>query len=104
LGPLVNELVTNALKYAFGEEGGSIRVTLCVDPAIGEGCLTVEDNGRGMPADAAPGTLGSRGGGLGTKLVEAFVSQLNGRLEREPVDRGTKVRVLSAGPVAVEPS
>ena len=92
-GLIVNELVTNALKYAFGEEGGTIRVTFCIDPAIGEGCLTVEDNGRGMPAGAAAGTPGSGGSGLGTKLVQAFVSRLNGRLEREPVDRGTKVRV-----------
>jgi two-component sensor histidine kinase len=92
-GLIVNELVANALKYAFGEEGGTIRVTFFIDPAIGEGCLTVEDNGRGMPADAAAGTRGSGGSGLGTKLVQAFVSQLNGRLERVPVDRGTKVRV-----------
>jgi two-component sensor histidine kinase len=87
-GLIVNELVTNSLKYAFDEAGGVIRVTFAADPATGEGCLTVEDDGRGMPpaADApAPG-------GLGMRLIEAFVQQLNGRLERDEVERGTRIR------------
>src|SRR5215218_7487497 len=87
-GLIVNELVTNSLKYAFGEDGGTIRVTFAARPSIGEGCLTVEDNGRGMPA----ASNGRRDGGLGLRLIEAFVQQLNGRLEREEVERGTKVR------------
>jgi two-component sensor histidine kinase/putative methionine-R-sulfoxide reductase with GAF domain len=87
-GLIVNELVTNSLKYAFGEEGGTIRVTFCAEAGIGEGCITIEDNGRGMPrnGDAA------RGGGLGLRLVDAFVQQLNGRLERDDVERGTRIR------------
>ena len=86
---IVNELVTNSLKYAFGEDGGTIRVTFAADPALGEGCLTVQDDGRGMPAK---GNGASREGGLGLKLIEAFVQQLNGRLERDEVERGTQVR------------
>jgi two-component sensor histidine kinase len=87
-GLIVNELVTNSLKYAFGEDGGLIRVTFAAKPGIGEGCLTVEDNGRGMPGNGA----GREGGGLGLRLIDAFVQQLNGRLERDEVERGTKVR------------
>jgi two-component sensor histidine kinase/putative methionine-R-sulfoxide reductase with GAF domain len=87
-GLIVNELVTNSLKYAFDENGGTIRVTFAASPAIGEGCITVEDNGRGTP----PAINGRRNGGLGLRLIEAFVQQLNGRIEREEVERGTKVR------------
>ena len=84
-GLIVNELVTNSLKYAFDDEGGTIRVVFRVDPPIGEGCLTVEDDGRGMPSDVPQG-------GLGLKLIEAFVRQLNGRIERDEVERGTRMR------------
>jgi two-component sensor histidine kinase len=89
-GLIVNELVTNSLKHAFGEEGGIIRVTFAADPAVGEGRLTVEDDGRGM-ASARRAGKGGRRGSLGLKLVESFVQQLNGRIEREEVERGAKV-------------
>jgi two-component sensor histidine kinase len=88
-GLIVNELVTNSLKYAFGEEGGRIRVVFSVDPAVGEGCLVVEDDGRGM--ETGKGNA-PRQGGLGTKLIEAFARQLNGRVAREPSERGTRTR------------
>jgi two-component sensor histidine kinase len=80
-GLIVNELVTNSIKYAFDEEsGGTIRVSFTTGPEIGEGHLTVEDNGRGMGPP--------RKGGLGLKLIDAFVNQLDGRIEQEPVEKG----------------
>ena len=88
-GLIVNELVTNALKYAFDEKGGTIRVTFAVDAAIGEGCIMVEDDGRGMPprSEQTP-----RKGSLGLRLTEAFVQQLNGRIEHDEVEKGTRIR------------
>jgi two-component sensor histidine kinase len=88
-GLIVNELVTNSLKYAFGEEGGAIHVTFCADRATGEACITVEDDGHGMSAQSGKGQSGH---GLGTKLVHAFINQLHGRIERVEIPRGTKVR------------
>jgi len=52
---------------------------------LGEGRITVEDDGRGMSA------AGLRG--LGLSLVEAFAQQLQGRVERPPVERGTRTTV-----------
>jgi PAS domain S-box-containing protein len=75
-GLIVNELVTNALKHAFGSRPeGEIRVEL--QPA-GEGrlALRVSDNGDGLPADApleGPGTLG-------LLLVKNLARQLDGEL------------------------
>lgn len=83
VGLIVNELVTNALKHAFDERGGTIRVAFTVE--LGEGRITVEDDGRGMSA------AGLRG--LGLSLVEAFAQQLQGRVERPPVERGTRTTV-----------
>jgi len=85
VGLIVNELVTNSVKYAFDEDGGTITVALHVDEVIGEAELTVGDTGRGM-SDARPGAFGLR-------LVESLAGQLGGKLTREPVPKGTLVRL-----------
>lgn len=74
IGLIVNELVGNALKYAFpdGQEG-VVRIGL-----LGEGnnlVLTVADNGVGFDP-AAP----ARGGGLGSRLSRVFAGQLGGHI------------------------
>jgi two-component sensor histidine kinase len=84
-GLIVAELCTNALKHAFNDLGGSIRVEFSLSPDIGQGCIVVEDDGKGMgPA---------REGGLGMALIDSFVQQLNGRIERDEVEKGTRIRV-----------
>ena len=74
VGLIVNELVTNAAKHAFADgAGGRIRVAFARQP--GGFRLTVEDDGRGLPAD-----FGARRQGLGRGLVEAFTRQAGGSL------------------------
>ncbi len=81
LGLIVNELVTNALKYAFpGDRSGTIRVGFR-STAQGEGCLQVRDDGAGMGPP--------RAGGSGTELVRRLVQQVGGQLDREEVEPGT---------------
>ena len=81
LGLIVNELVTNALKYAFPDgRSGAIAVNFEVDPS-GEGHLRVCDDGVGMGAP--------RPGSSGTELVRRLVQQVGGQLDREEVQRGT---------------
>jgi len=84
-GLIVNELVTNSLKYAFGEGGGAIRVSFTTSREFGEASLTVEDNGRGMGP--------RREGGLGLRLIDAFATQLDGYVEQEPAETGTRTCV-----------
>jgi two-component sensor histidine kinase len=81
IGIVVNELVTNACKHAFGEGGGTIRVRCRRqdDAAL----IEVEDNGRGF----APGR---EKGGLGSRLVAAFVKRVKGRSELESSAEGTR--------------
>jgi two-component sensor histidine kinase/putative methionine-R-sulfoxide reductase with GAF domain len=82
IGLILNELVTNSVKYAFDEKGGVINVTFRVNETIGEAELCVCDNGRGMgPA---------RSGSLGLRLVEGLSRQLGGRLTIPDVPKGTK--------------
>jgi PAS domain S-box-containing protein len=86
IGLIVNELVTNAVKYAFpNETKGTVMVTLKRVP--GELRLTVADDGKGVD----PGRADS---GLGGRLVEGFAQQLGGQVERESGSQGTTVRLI----------
>jgi two-component sensor histidine kinase len=86
IGLIVNELVTNAIKYAFpGESSGTVKVALKRAP--GELRLTVADDGKGVD----PRRTDS---GLGGRLVEGFAQQLGGRVERGSDTEGTAVHVI----------
>ena len=75
LGIIVNELVTNAAKYAYpGAAQGKVRVSL--RPTSEGMSLIVADDGRGLPAD-----LANKPGGLGMPLVRSLVRQLGGSLQ-----------------------
>jgi PAS domain S-box-containing protein len=110
LGIIVNELVSNALKYAFpaGKEG-EIRIRLSQvkgykkepenygNPGPIPGCLkeknlpfilTIEDNGTGIPEYVDFRKTDS----LGLQLVNTFVEQIEGSIELER-DRGTKFSI-----------
>ena len=85
LSIIVNELVTNALKHAFADSRGEIRVRC--KPA-GNGLeLEISDNGSGMKVSA-----GKRSG-LGTRLVDRFVKQLGAEHEVSSSDQGTTHRI-----------
>lgn len=74
IGLIVNELVENALKYAFpSERSGDICVSL---ELVGETLvLSVQDDGVGFdPATSQPGG--------GSRIIGSLVQQLGGRLER----------------------
>ncbi len=74
LGIVVNELVTNAVKYAYPPpRQGWIRVRF--QPMENGALLTVGDDGRGLPEDFA-----GAGGALGARLVKSFVAQVGGEL------------------------
>ncbi|HRG47796.1 MAG TPA: histidine kinase dimerization/phosphoacceptor domain -containing protein [Leptospiraceae bacterium] len=85
LAIIVNELITNIMKYAFkGRESGLITVTaklLANNPYI-----SIEDNGNGLPESISF----SNSTGFGLMLVRGLTEQLNGKIK---IDRenGTKI-------------
>jgi PAS domain S-box-containing protein len=90
IGLIVNELVTNAVKYAFpGEARGTVMVTLKRAP--GELRLTVADDGKGLDAQRADS-------GLGGRLVDGFAQQLGGHVERKSDRQGTTVHLILPAP------
>ena len=77
LGLIVNELITNSLKYAFpGSMPGTITIALHkeTDDSIS---LAVEDNGMGQTDQ-----LSVKGTGFGTQLIHLLTQQLNGTMNK----------------------
>jgi PAS domain S-box-containing protein len=76
-GLIINELVSNSLKYAFPKDrAGEIKVSLCRNDK-GEVEMRVRDNGIGMPEDFDFTMTDT----LGLSLVNALVRQLQGKIE-----------------------
>jgi len=75
LGVAVQELVTNAFKYAYPDEPGEVRVRL---KRLGDDTaeLTVEDDGVGMAPNAT-----QAGTGLGSKIIQTMASALKTHVE-----------------------
>jgi len=85
IGLIVNELLTNALKYAFPENGkGSILISLSQSTPETL-TLKVADNGIGKTKDLAP-----KGTGFGSQLIKLLTQQLNGKMAEDNVN-GTSV-------------
>ncbi len=84
VGIMLNELVTNALKYAFPDKArGRVTIGFRSD-RDGSYRLTVADDGRGLSADAREG--------FGLMLVRAVCDQLGADLVID-VDRGTRYSI-----------
>src|SRR5690606_313289 len=85
IGLIVNELLTNALKYAFPEYvKGNIRISLAQSsPDILT--LKVADNGVRKPTGTS-----AKGTGFGSQLIQLLTQQLNGKM-LETNDSGTSV-------------
>jgi two-component sensor histidine kinase/DNA-binding response OmpR family regulator len=89
IGIMVNELVGNALKYAFKDaENGRIFVEVKKQSAD-DILLTVEDNGIGMNGRLTE----SENQGLGMVLVEGLADELNADFSCT-CEHGTKWRIL----------
>lgn len=91
LGLLINEVVTNSLKYGFSNaSNGMIDIQLSYGDAENSYVLTIGDNGIGFLEDdevyRAPDSLG-------LKLIHNLARQLRGSVKRVPCAKGTRYRV-----------
>ena len=80
-GLIVNELVSNSLKYAFADgRSGIINIYLNLNHDSSstqkQGILIVEDNGVGIPADVD----WQRSPSLGLRIIRAIAAQINGTI------------------------
>jgi two-component sensor histidine kinase len=86
VGVLITELVTNAYKYAYPDDvSGDIRVSL--RRAGGNRFeLMVEDDGIGWTGVGEP-----KGTGLGSRIIKAMASSLQGQVSYDTGHAGTRV-------------
>lgn len=88
LGLIINELVTNCLKYAFvNKQKGVIHIRLY--ERENQLSLCVHDDGVGLPADFDSKNKKS----FGYRMIQAFLQKLKGSIHIY-TDNGTKVDVI----------
>jgi two-component sensor histidine kinase len=87
LGVIVAEWVTNAVKYAYPDRRGEIRIDL-KRLSDGRGELSVEDDGVGRSNAPAKGT------GLGTRLVNAMAKSIGAEIHYDVRQPGTGARLI----------
>ena len=81
IGIIVNELVTNAYKYAFSDgRGGRIHTAVKLTEEKGIK-ITVSDDGIGIPAELLAEGGERNNHGFGLSLVHALTDQHDGRFE-----------------------
>ena len=86
MGLIINELISNALKYAFeNKESGAIEITL--KDAENLLHLSLKDNGKGLPKDFSV----ERSESLGFRLIKAFSEKLKANLTINSSENGTHV-------------
>jgi two-component sensor histidine kinase len=89
LGLILNEAITNAIKYAFAKtKDGKISISLShiSDSQI---LLSIADNGRGLPID-----FDSKiGASMGMELLRGLTDDLGGSFSIETND-GTQIKVI----------
>jgi two-component sensor histidine kinase len=85
LGLLINELVTNAMKYAPPQKAGDVCLTIS---ASDQGNLRMElrDHGPGLPK----GLDAQKSSSLGMKLIARLSRQLGGKPEWQNAHPGTR--------------
>ncbi len=84
IGIIVNELVMNAVKYAYPDGAGPIHVVL--NAQDDDLLLSIADDGVGLNVKIDP-----RSTGMGQRIVTAMASKLDASVERDSAHAGTRI-------------
>jgi len=86
LGIIINELLTNSMKYAFADKSKGI-ITVSATLVDGRITVSLQDNGKGIPE-----SIGfDNSTGFGLTLVQALANQLNGSIR---IEHGSGTRIV----------
>jgi two-component sensor histidine kinase len=84
IGIIANELIMNAVKYAYPDGAGPIHVDLHSEG--NDVVLSISDDGVGTNGKSDP-----RSTGMGQRIVSAMASKLEATAERDPNHAGTRI-------------
>jgi PAS domain S-box-containing protein len=85
-GLIINELVSNSLKYAFPEKKDNCIIQVSIREIDNKKEIIIQDNGIGFPTKIDFKDTES----LGLQLVNSLINQINGDIKLISVDEGTK--------------
>jgi two-component sensor histidine kinase len=97
IGIIVNELVMNAVKYAYPDGAGPIHVELRCDGS--DVVLSISDDGVGLNGKSDP-----RSTGMGQRIVSAMAAKLEASVERDPAHAGTRIVIRFCASRAASPA
>ncbi len=87
IGLILNEVISNSLKYAFDDDKGNIYIAL--QEKNNKYTLTIKDDGKGLPKDFDQ----KKDGHLGMQLIYLLTEQLTGKVELES-NNGTSYMLI----------
>lgn len=99
-GAIVNELVANAVKYAFGNSDRCGRILIRCELVEDIVRITIADNGVGISGS----TVNPSSTGLGIRLVDLYLHALQGEMERTTVPGEGTTCILRIPYRPMEPS
>ena len=91
----VTEVCGNAVRHAYGDEGGAVRVVFAVEPDAIE--VTVEDDGAGLSLEVPDDIRIDEEpveAGMGLAIIKAVVDDLV--VDGRPDGSGTVVRLIKS--------
>ena len=83
---IVNELITNATKYAYGEKSGCTIWVKVARSGADRLTISVRDKGKGLP----PGFDSRSAKGLGMRIVTSLAKQVHGEVAFRAKNPGTE--------------
>jgi two-component sensor histidine kinase len=89
IGLILNELVSNALKYAFDKHAAPILEIRLQEQRAGEVSIDVRDNGVGI----SPQKTREGSGSFGLKMVKMLIKELKGKVDVE-TQAGTAYHIV----------
>lgn len=90
IGLILNEAITNSIKYAFPRDRISCQITIALEQIDDEQIkLSIQDNGIGLPADFESIKKGS----LGIKLIKGLTADMQGSCEISSSD-GALIQIV----------
>jgi two-component system, sensor histidine kinase PdtaS len=88
IGLILNEAITNSIKYAFPDDRQGIISIMLSNTAAHDFLLTISDNGIGIPLNFTEGKPGS----LGMSLIQGLTEDLEGSFTIEN-NNGTVLKI-----------